>query len=81
MAVNFSSAKHMFSSVGDSTGIAITHRVNQSMIVTMYRLPRAVTASLFPIGPTTSMAQHANGLDVGIYCRPPAFRFGGYPVL
>ena len=36
MAVNFSSAKHMFFSVGDATGTAITHRVNQSIIVTIY---------------------------------------------
>ena len=67
----------MFCSVGESTGIAITQRVNQSMIVTMNLLPFAVTASLFPIGPTTSIAQHANGLDVGINCRPAACRFGG----
>ena len=80
-AVNFSSAEYMFFSVGDSTGTAITHRVNQSMIVIMYILSRAVTSSLFPIGSTTPIAQHANGLDFGINYRPPACRFGGYPVL
>ena len=53
------------------------YRVNQSITVTMNLLPSSVAESLFSIGPNMSMATHANGLDVGMYCLPPAFLFGG----